>query len=56
MKNNSSKTTDLSIRTLCIRIKDEHSKALKSMAYDVNSAKNILACGRARLVAGIKAI
>ena len=40
MKNNSSQTTDLSIRTLRIRIKDKHAKALKSMAFDVNQVWN----------------
>ena len=40
MKNNSSQTTDLSIRTLRIRIKDKHAKVLKSMAFDVNQVWN----------------
>lgn len=40
MKNNNSKTLDLSIRTLRVRIKDKHAKALKAMAFDVNQVWN----------------
>lgn len=40
MKNNSIKTSDLSIRTLRVRIKDKHAKALQAMAFDVNQVWN----------------
>jgi putative transposase len=39
MKNNSSQSTE-SIRTLRVRIKDKHAKALKSLAFDVNQVWN----------------
>ena len=40
MKNNSTKTSDLSMRTLRVRIKDKHTKALRAMAFDVNQVWN----------------
>ncbi len=42
MKNNISKPSDLSIRTLRIRIKDKHAKALKSMAFACQSGLELL--------------
>ena len=51
------------MKTLQVRLKDKHSEVLEQMAREVNftwnfinAAKNILACGHARLAGGIPAL